>query len=325
MNSTIRDIIKYTAMMAIGFFILWIVDHKVVPFSKIIFSSDSYMWGNHVVVKDNDTTYSGDFLFGKFHGQGKYFTEDGNVYEGGWKNGKMDGNGRYTWTDGTVYDGEWKDGKKDGKGRYIWADGTVYDGEWKDDKKDGKGRYTWTDGSVYDGEWRDGKKDGKGIYFNKDGRYEGVYKDDLRDGRGVFITENGAKTELLYKRGELISSVALNTSRKRAGKSRNSDHTVEMQKQSPSKAVASANQSVQSSGGTAAAATPPAQSIQCIPVQVPYYCGVCGRTGRCSTCNGTGISTNGSAHICGACGGSRNCATCNGTGISGYYMEYRYY
>lgn len=53
----------------------------------------------------------------------------------------------------------------------------------------------------------------------------------------------------------------------------------------------------------------------------PQKCGPCYGTGKCSTCNGSGISSAGHNHICGACGGSGRCTTCKGTGTSGviYY------
>lgn len=59
-------------------------------------------------------------------------------------------------------------------------------------------------------------------------------------------------------------------------------------------------------------------------VQKTQSCGICYGTGKCSTCNGSGVSQYGHAHIYGACGGTGKCATCNGTGISGYVTEYSY-
>ena len=60
------------------------------------------------------------------------------------------------------------------------------------------------------------------------------------------------------------------------------------------------------------------------PVKKPQTCGICYGSGKCTTCNGTGVSSYGHAHICGACGGNGRCATCSGTGISGYVTEYVY-
>lgn len=69
-----------------------------------------------------------------------------------------------------------------------------------------------------------------------------------------------------------------------------------------------ASQSVSTSGDYSAPYT---------PSQHPNYCGICNRTGKCTNCNGTGISPY-SKSICGACGGDGKCKTCGGSGISGY-------
>lgn len=61
-----------------------------------------------------------------------------------------------------------------------------------------------------------------------------------------------------------------------------------------------------------------------IPVQKKQTCGGCYGTGKCSNCNGSGVSTFGSAHVCGACGGTGRCGVCNGTGYSGTITEYIY-
>lgn len=57
------------------------------------------------------------------------------------------------------------------------------------------------------------------------------------------------------------------------------------------------------------------------PVQTntPVQCGVCGGTGRCSFCYGSGIGPNHAPGIyarCGGCGGTGRCSTCHGTGYS---------
>lgn len=53
-------------------------------------------------------------------------------------------------------------------------------------------------------------------------------------------------------------------------------------------------------------------SISASPQQVS--CGICYGTGKCTTCNGTGVSHTGSDHLCGACGGTGKCYTCGGRG-----------
>lgn len=61
-----------------------------------------------------------------------------------------------------------------------------------------------------------------------------------------------------------------------------------------------------------------------VPVQRPQQCGICYGSGKCSQCNGSGVSTFGHIHECGGCRGSGRCPTCAGSGISGYVTEYIY-
>lgn len=67
-----------------------------------------------------------------------------------------------------------------------------------------------------------------------------------------------------------------------------------------------------SSGSAGGGGYTPTQSNS----NTPQKCGICYGSGNCRTCNGTGISSAGHAHICGACGGSGRCATCAGSGYS---------
>ena len=60
------------------------------------------------------------------------------------------------------------------------------------------------------------------------------------------------------------------------------------------------------------------------PIQKPQKCGICYGSGKCSQCNGTGISSFGHKHMCGGCGGSGKCGTCAGSGYSGTVTEYIY-
>ena len=61
--------------------------------------------------KTTDGVYEGQYLNGKFHGQGTATWANGNKYVGGWKDDKFHGQGTYTWADGNKYVGEWKDGE----------------------------------------------------------------------------------------------------------------------------------------------------------------------------------------------------------------------
>lgn len=77
------------------------------------------------------SSYTGDFLKGKFHGQGTYAWSDGKKYTGGFENDKRNGIGTYTWPNGANYRGEWENGKKAGYGIYTFPDGRKSIGLWE--------------------------------------------------------------------------------------------------------------------------------------------------------------------------------------------------
>jgi hypothetical protein len=79
------------------------------------------------------SSYTGDFLNGKFHGQGTYAWADGKKYVGGFKNDKRTGRGTFTWPNGASYKGEWENGKKSGYGIYTFPDGRKNIGIWEND------------------------------------------------------------------------------------------------------------------------------------------------------------------------------------------------
>ena len=84
--------------------------------------------------KMTNGVYEGQYLNGKFHGQGTATWANGNKYVGGFKNGKEHGQGTLTWSDGEKYVGEFKDGNYHGQGTYTYADGIVEKGIFKDGK-----------------------------------------------------------------------------------------------------------------------------------------------------------------------------------------------
>ena len=55
---------------------------------------------------------------------------NGDVYEGEFVDGRFHGQGSYLWASGQRYQGEFVDGRLHGRGTYIAADGTVTDGWW---------------------------------------------------------------------------------------------------------------------------------------------------------------------------------------------------
>lgn len=49
--------------------------------------------------------YEGDFVDGRFEGEGTFHYANGNVYKGQWKANKRHGKGVMTWVDGASYVG----------------------------------------------------------------------------------------------------------------------------------------------------------------------------------------------------------------------------
>ena len=108
--------------------------------------------------KMTDGVYEGQYLSGKFHGQGTYTWANGSKYIGGFKNGKEYGQGTFTFLpSGNKYVGEVKDGKLHGQGTMTYPDGTKYVGEFYEGLRNGQGTYTHTDGKVDKGIWEDDK------------------------------------------------------------------------------------------------------------------------------------------------------------------------
>ena len=62
--------------------------------------------------------YIGQFVEGKFSGQGTLRWPDRNSYEGQWLNGKRHGYGIYSFCDGSEYKGHSLKGMYDGQGTY---------------------------------------------------------------------------------------------------------------------------------------------------------------------------------------------------------------
>jgi len=127
--------------------------------------------GDETLNLDDGSTYQGQVVDGKRHGQGVWQSRTGQ-YDGQWKDDMQHGTGSQTWSDGRCYHGQFVQGKFSGKGKMEWhtAKGYLtYDGEYVDDLKEGSGKFSWADGRHYTGEWSKGKRHGKGVYTNAKG------------------------------------------------------------------------------------------------------------------------------------------------------------
>ncbi|KAJ5919525.1 hypothetical protein N7454_009360 [Penicillium verhagenii] len=88
--------------------------------------------------------YSGEFLKGYYHGNGKHLSGTGTVYEGDFVFGRRHGQGKMEYPTGDTYDGDWVEDVRHGQGTYVEKKtGNSYVGGYKDGKKYGKGISYW--------------------------------------------------------------------------------------------------------------------------------------------------------------------------------------
>ena len=86
--------------------------------------------------------YEGDFVNGKFHGDGVYhFYEEQKTYTGQFEDNMMHGQGTMVYADGSKYEGQFREGKKCGHGTRFFASGDHYIGNFKDNMMNGTGVY----------------------------------------------------------------------------------------------------------------------------------------------------------------------------------------
>jgi len=75
----------------------------------------------------NEGLYEGQFVDGKFEGQGHMVWRDTLLdimaYDGHFKNHKKHGSGKLSWPDGRFYNGDWRFGKRSGTGYYAHENG----------------------------------------------------------------------------------------------------------------------------------------------------------------------------------------------------------
>jgi hypothetical protein len=134
-----------------------------------------------VLTFKDGSTYEGQFLNSKRHGDGTW-KSSGGEYSGQWKVDQQDGEGQQRWQDGRVYIGQFAKGKFHGVGRMEWhtPQGLMtFEGQYVDDHKQGTGKFVWPDGRIYDGGWAEGKRWGQGDYYNSKGELKkGLWVND---------------------------------------------------------------------------------------------------------------------------------------------------
>ena len=131
---------------------------------------------------ENGTHYIGQFLGGYRHGKGVMYYNNGSIlYEGDFVNDIIEGNGKLIQKNGNYYIGQFLNGLAHGKGVMYYKNGSVlYEGDLVNDKFEGNGKEIYDNGNYYIGQFLNGFKHGKGTLYNKDGKilYKGKFAND---------------------------------------------------------------------------------------------------------------------------------------------------
>jgi hypothetical protein len=154
--------------------------------------------------------YSGETMFGKRHGKGK-FTCKQYAYTGQWVHNQRCGEGQVYFADNTSYRGEWSADACHGKGTLHNADGTTLAGEFRNGRiHNGTGKLIVQSSQekqwryTFEGTWVDGKMQGQGTktldnYYV----YVGSFKDGAMHGMGFLREITGEEWRGEFRRNEV--------------------------------------------------------------------------------------------------------------------------
>lgn len=157
-----------------------------------------------------DAKYTGRWLNGKMHGNGKLEWPDGRLYIGQFQNNQMHGYGRLENPSVGIYEGMWKDNLQNGRGIMKYTNGDVFDGYFKDGLPNGhgvrkQGHFMANVASMYVGEWLSGTKNGYGVMddiFTGE-KYLGNWMDNKKHGGGLIVTSDGIYHEGVFNQDVL--------------------------------------------------------------------------------------------------------------------------
>ena len=148
----------------------------------------------------NGRSYTGVWRSGLFHGQGVLVVECGTVYEGNFHTGTYHGQGKLTAATGS-YSGQWNHGTYHGIGTQITTEG-VFKGQFYYNIRHGEGTFTDVHGNIYSGKWRKGMREGRGVYTTDDGTYSGDWSHNLQSGNGRWVSKRHGIYIGQWKRGK---------------------------------------------------------------------------------------------------------------------------
>ncbi len=99
------------------------------------------------------STYAGDLVAGRPHGNGRMEKRSGEVLEGEWAGGLLHGKGTLTEADGTRTQATFVEGRAHGEGRQTTPDGTIYEGGFRAGLRHGEARVRLPGGTAYVSRW----------------------------------------------------------------------------------------------------------------------------------------------------------------------------
>jgi hypothetical protein len=169
---------------------------------------------------DGYLLYEGEFLDGKYHGQGSHFTDyatyTGEFLEGQLVQGKMltndvleyegqfldfyfHGEGKLYEYGQLSYEGDFVEGSKHGDGKEFYIPGgLMFEGSYNMGSKEGYGTlYYHNENKWYEGDFSHGRFHGNGKFYNEQGKltYDGEFESNLMHGTGTLYFGNGDRFE----------------------------------------------------------------------------------------------------------------------------------
>ncbi|CAH2253432.1 alsin [Pararge aegeria] len=152
-----------------------------------------------------DAKYTGRWLDGKVHGNGKVEWPDGKFYVGQFQLNTLCGHGKMEIPGVGLYEGQWKDNLQNGYGVMKYTSGDMYEGYFKDGHPHGhgikkQGDFTTSTATIYTGEWVTGARQGYGVMddIGKGEKYLGNWNDNKKHGCGLIVTLDGIYYEGLF-------------------------------------------------------------------------------------------------------------------------------
>uniref|UniRef100_A0A8C0ECU5 ALS2 C-terminal like n=1 Tax=Bubo bubo TaxID=30461 RepID=A0A8C0ECU5_BUBBB len=166
--------------------------------------------------KFKNTSYEGEWHWGKPHGKGTLKWHDGRNHVGDFKEGLEHGFGiclvpRKSEDRYDCYKCHWYEGKMRGYGICEYGNDMVYKGYFKDNVRQGFGileNFSAEHPFKYSGQWENDKKNGYGVWEDKDRgeRYIGTWLDDHKHGQGIVVTQSGVCYQRTFHADKMVGS-----------------------------------------------------------------------------------------------------------------------